>query len=154
MDRLPYTKGRFSRILVAIDGSTPSIDAADYAIEMAKKDNAQLIALTVSRISLSTYGLVPSPDALTQAKERHKLEAEQWFNKFNQNAKQKNVQLKTELIDSQMNVEAAIVEYAEREGVDLIILGTRGRSGFKRLLVGSVASGVVTYSTCPVMVVK
>lgn len=151
---MPDTKGRFSKILVAIDGSTPSMDAADYAIEIAKKDNAQLIALTVSRISLSTYGLVPSPDASTQAKDRHKLEAEQWFNKFKQNAKQKNVLLKTELVDSQMTVEAAIVEYAEREGVDLIILGTRGRSGFKRLLVGSVASGVVTYATCPVMVVK
>ena len=74
MGRLSDTKGKFSRILVAIDGSSPSMDGADYAIEMAKKNNAQLIALTVSRISLSVYGLGPSPDALTRAKERHKLE--------------------------------------------------------------------------------
>ena len=38
--------------------------------------------------------------------------------------------------------------------VDLIVIGTRGRSGFKKLLLGSVASGVVTYAHCPVMVVK
>jgi nucleotide-binding universal stress UspA family protein len=44
-------KGRFSKILVTIDGSQPSIDAADYAIEIAKKDNPQLIALTVLDIS-------------------------------------------------------------------------------------------------------
>ena len=37
---------------------------------------------------------------------------------------------------------------------DLIVLGTRGRSGFKRILLGSVASGVITYAHCPVMVVK
>jgi nucleotide-binding universal stress UspA family protein len=36
----------------------------------------------------------------------------------------------------------------------LIAIGTRGRSGFKKLLLGSVASGVVTYAHCPVMVVK
>jgi nucleotide-binding universal stress UspA family protein len=58
------------------------------------------------------------------------------------------------LIDSQMSIEGAIVEYAESHGVDLIIIGTRGRSGFRRLLLGSVASGVINYATCPVLVVK
>jgi nucleotide-binding universal stress UspA family protein len=53
-----------------------------------------------------------------------------------------------------MSVEGTIVEYAERQGVDLIVIGTTGRSGFKKLLLGSVASGVVNYATCPVMVVK
>lgn len=51
-------------------------------------------------------------------------------------------------------MEATIVDYAERESVKLIVIGTRGRTGFKRLLLGSVALGVVTYSHCPVMVVK
>ena len=82
------------------------------------------------------------------------LEAKQWFDKLIQIAKENDLQLKTEIIDSQMSIEAAIVEYAESHGVDLIIIGTRGRSGFKKMLLGSVASGVVTYATCPVMVVK
>jgi hypothetical protein len=42
------------------------------------------------------------------------------------------------------------VEYVERKNIDLIVMGTRGRSGFKRLLLGSTASGVVTYAHCPV----
>jgi nucleotide-binding universal stress UspA family protein len=46
------------------------------------------------------------------------------------------------------------VAFAEKDNVDLIIIGTRGRSGFRKLLLGGVASGVVTYSHCPVMVVK
>ena len=48
----------------------------------------------------------------------------------------------------------AIVDYAEKNKVDLIVTGTKGRSGFTKLLLGSVASGVVTYASCPVMVVK
>ena len=55
---------------------------------------------------------------------------------------------------SPIKVPASIVNYAENTGVDLIVVGTRGRSGFKRLLLGSVASDVVTYAHCPVLVVK
>jgi nucleotide-binding universal stress UspA family protein len=46
------------------------------------------------------------------------------------------------------------VNYAEEEKVDLITIGTRGRTGIIRMLLGSVASAVVTYAHCPVMVVK
>ena len=151
---LAVTKHEFSRILVAVDGSEASMDAADYAIDMAKMYNAQVTTLTVSHISLSSYGLAAPPDAIKQRKEKHELESKQWFDKFKQSAKQNDIQLKTELIDSQMSVEGAIVEYAESNGIDVIILGTRGRSGIKKLLLGSVASGVITYATCPVIVVK
>jgi nucleotide-binding universal stress UspA family protein len=148
-------KGRFSKILVAVDGSEISMDAADYGIEMAKKDKALLIALTVSHISLSSsIGFPHPPNEIKQAKGRHELEAKQWFTRINENAEQNNVELKTELIEREMSIEAEIVEYAEREGIDLIIIGTKGRSGFKKLLLGSVALGVVNYATCPVMVVR
>ena len=148
-------KGRFSTILVGIDGSESSIDAADYAIEMAKKDGAQVIALTVNRIPLSSYGLATPQDEVKQSKENEEMqEFKEWLDKINQNAKQNSVQLKTEIINSQMSVEAAIVEYAESEGVDLIVIGTRGNSGIKNMLLGSIASGVVKYAICPVMVVK
>ncbi len=53
-----------------------------------------------------------------------------------------------------MSVVAAIVEYAESEDIDLIVIGTKGTSDIKNMFLGSTASGVVKYSTCPVMVVK
>jgi nucleotide-binding universal stress UspA family protein len=53
-----------------------------------------------------------------------------------------------------VNLVGAIVEYAELENIDLLVIGSRGLTGFKKLLVGSVASGVVTYAHCPVLVVK
>jgi len=98
-------KGKFSKILVAVDGSEISMDAADYGIEIAKKDKALLIALTVSHISLSSsIGFPQPPNELKQAKERHELEAKQWFTRINKNAEQNNVELKTELIEREMSI--------------------------------------------------
>ena len=145
---------KFSKILVAVDGSEQSMQAADYAMELAKKYNAQLIALTVSHIPLSSYGFGSRPDTTKQDKEKQSLESKQWFRNIEEAGIEYNISLRTDLIDSQMSVEGTIVEYAERQGVDLIVIGTTGRSGFKKLLLGSVASGVVNYATCPVMVVK
>lgn len=148
-------KGKFSKILVAIDGSQPSMDAAQYAIEMAKKDAAQIIALTVNRIPLSSYGLATPEGELKSPQEKETvLESNERLANLEQIAKQNNVDLKTELINSQMSIDGTIVEYAESKDVDLIIMGTRGRSGFRKLLLGSTASAVVTYSPCPVMIVK
>lgn len=53
-----------------------------------------------------------------------------------------------------MRASGVIVNYAENMNVELIVVGTRGRSGLKRLLLGSVASDVATYVHCPVLVVK
>ena len=150
----------FSKILVAIDGSQPSIDAADYAIEMAKKNNnSQLIALTVldtstprrlssSFITAPTYGL--------KELEEERKRAQKWLESISNKVQEieKNIQYKAEIIEGSISVEGTIVDYAENENIDLIVIGTRGRSGFKRMLLGSVASKVVTYATCPVLVIK
>jgi len=47
-----------------------------------------------------------------------------------------------------------IVGYSEKNRIDMIVIGSRGLSGIKKMLLGSVASGVVTYSHCPVLVAK
>ena len=145
---------KFSKIVVAVDGSEQSMQAADYAIELAKKYNAQLTALTVSHIPLSSYGFGSRPDTIKHDREKEMLESQQWIRTIEEAGARHNISLKTDLIDSQMSVEGTIVEYAESHDADLIVIGTTGRSGFKKLLLGSVASGVVNYATCPVMVVK
>ena len=53
-----------------------------------------------------------------------------------------------------MKASASIVNYADNEKANLIVIGTRGRSILKKLMLGSVASDVVTYAHCPVLVVK
>ncbi|MGC2575621.1 MAG: universal stress protein [Candidatus Nitrosopolaris sp.] len=58
------------------------------------------------------------------------------------------------LLASTERIAAEIVDYAQLKNADLIVLGTKGRSSFKKLLLGSVASEVVTYAHCPVLIVK
>ena len=54
----------------------------------------------------------------------------------------------SDVILSNKSVIAEIVDYAENNNIDLLVIGTRGRSGVRRLLLGSIASGVVTYYLC------
>jgi nucleotide-binding universal stress UspA family protein len=68
-------------------------------------------------------------------------------------ANEKDIHIKTEIISSK-DIAGGMLDFAEENNIDLIVIGTRGRSGFKRLLVGSVASHVVAYAHCPVLVVK
>jgi nucleotide-binding universal stress UspA family protein len=148
-------KGKFSRILVGIDGSESSLNASEYAIEMAKKDGAQVIALGIKPLPLSSYGLAAPQDEAKLSKEDKELhDINESLDTVDQNAKRNNVQIKKEIINSQMSIEGAIVEYAESEDVDLIVIGTRGTSDIKNMLLGNIASGVVKYAACPVMVVK
>ena len=48
----------------------------------------------------------------------------------------------------------SIVNYADDKKADLIVIGTKGRTGLKRLILGSVASGVVTHASCPVLITR
>ena len=146
--------GGFSKILLALDGSESSRDAAHYAIELAKSNSAELIVITVLHKSLSSYGLAPAPSESQLDREKRALKTKEWFEKVTHEAEATHVTFRTELVDTQLSIESAIVEYAEEENADLIVMGTRGLSGFKRLLLGSVALGVATYSTCPVLIIK
>ena len=67
---------------------------------------------------------------------------------------QLDISLKTQIISTGESPIKEIVEFANHEEVDLIVVGTRGRSGIKKMLLGSTASGVVTYAHCPVLIGK
>ena len=150
-------KRRFPKILVGIDGSEASIDASRSAIVIAKKYNSQLTALFVLhmhgiRSVSSTF--ITAPTYGVEGFEEDKRAAQEWLDRIRLEGQGEGIDIGTKIIEGYTSVEVTIVDYAEREGVDLIVLGTRGRTGFKRLLLGSVALGVVTYSHCPVLVVK
>jgi nucleotide-binding universal stress UspA family protein len=141
---------RFSKILVGIDSSEESFKAAQYAMDLAKKDGAQLIALTVNEIAPSSFLNIVDPLTLEKWKSRIQRQSEASFNRVStygldiEDDSSGRVQLRAEIIDSALPAYAAIVDYAEKEGVDLIVVGTRGKTGFKRILLGSVALGVLT----------
>jgi nucleotide-binding universal stress UspA family protein len=139
----------FQKILVAIDGSDASMDAADYAISISKEYSAELHALHVIRADVDLFGVHTDSEYTTTMKN----EGEKYLDKVKLKGNEKNIQIKPQIIAS-INIAGAIVDFAEQNSIDLIVVGTRGSSGFKKLLLGSVASGVVTYAHCPVMVVK
>jgi nucleotide-binding universal stress UspA family protein len=83
-----------------------------------------------------------------------KERAQQEVDKVKQMATENKVSVNTDVLIKYTSVVKEIVEYAEKKKVEMIVIGSRGMTGFKKLLLGSVASGVVTYSHCPVLVVK
>jgi len=144
---------KFTKILVPIDGSDNSMDAIDYGIALAKKYNAKLVILNVIYTPASTFVYTKQAwfdEFLKKARD----EAEKWFEKIRKNATEKGVEFKTHTVEEMYSIAAGIVKYAEDENVDLIIIGSTGKTGFKRLLLGSVASDVLRHAICPVMVVK
>lgn len=146
--------------MVAIDGSEQSLDAASYAISFAEAYHSELIALyVVSSLTQDDYDsdmqVEKIPESVKKIMNEAKKESDPWFSRIKSElATGSSVSFHTKIILSPMKVPASIVNYAENTGVDLIVVGTRGRSGFKRLLLGSVASDVLTYAHCPVLVVK
>lgn len=143
------------KILVAVDGSNPSLNASTYAIEMAKRNDAELIVLNI--VSPTPYSQFEY-DNIGRMEEIERIDKEnaqqQIVDKVKQKATEKKVNVKTDVLIKYTSVVKEIVEYAEEMNVDMIVIGSKGMTGFKKLLLGSVASGVVKYSHCPVLVVK
>ena len=147
------------KLLVAVDGSESSTRAAEYAIEIAKNRDWKIIALYVV-VSERGYDfpsgmLVPvTPSSLGQLIDRSQNEAQVWSKPIAAKASTANVQLTVEVVATPTSVVAAILDYAEKNGTDLIIVGSSTRSGITKKVLGSVASGVVNTASCAVMVVK
>jgi nucleotide-binding universal stress UspA family protein len=156
-----YNKDKnFSKILVAIDGSHSSMKAAEYAIELARKNKSQLIVLYVidaykypyllsSTILAPTFGM----EKFMEEKKEAKNLMEEMKEKYLQSTEDMEIKnLKTEIIEGKLSVAATIVEQAELENADLIVMGSRGKTGFKKMLIGSVSLDVVKYAHCSVLI--
>jgi nucleotide-binding universal stress UspA family protein len=148
----------FSKILVAIHElrTTTSNPVVDYAIKVAQDYDAQLVILHVIRANVNNLHSMNLPGHVIEMKKQ----AQAYFIKIteklhdNENRNKENIlRIKTEIIAS-LRIADALVSYAKDKRIDLIIIGTRGRSKLKGMLLGSVASDVVRYAHCPVLVVK
>jgi len=145
--------------LVPVDGSKPSIDASVQAIDIAKYLDAELIALYIVspdiRYDYMEDIITPRlPRALKDVMMIAMQKGERHVKKVQQKASQKKVKVKTDVVIGVSSIVKEIVGYSEKNRIDMIVIGSRGLSGIKKMLLGSVASGVVTYSHCPVLVAK
>jgi nucleotide-binding universal stress UspA family protein len=141
-----------SRILVSIDGSKNSQRASDVAIELAKEYGSELIVLNVVPIS----GYVGETDISRQTFEQYcdymESASKRSVDEVTSSAKNQGIIAVGEVLRPDSSIVETIVGAADK--VDLIVIGTRGFGGFKKLVLGSVSSGVVAHANCNVLVVR
>ena len=148
---------RLTRVLVAVDGSEYSKRAAKIAVTLCKAVNAELIALhaiPVPRYSFTAEagGMYPFP--LDQYFTSARKEGQELVDEAVALAKNNGVQATGLVASPTYSIVEAIVQAAISHDIDLIVLGSRGLSGFKKLLMGSVSSAVVNHAHCSVLVAR
>jgi len=144
MTQLPRT------ILVATDFSDTAEQALDYAIALASKLGARVYLLNA--IALPTFGVVPELGVGPTSTMIDGIVSD------NQQALDKLIAAKAPMkIHTLMRTgdpRDLIVDTAAEVGADLIVMGTHGRRGVTRALLGSVAEGVLRHATCPVLTIR
>ena len=147
------SEASLKRIVVPLDGSDSSFKAAKYAIKIAKPEKAEIIfmhaVVNPPYVEYSAGGI-----AITHYIEEAKRHAEMWYMDVGRQATKEGVNFSVETILDINSAADAIVNYAGNKKADLIVMGTKGRTGIRRFLLGSVASGVVAHARCSVMVVR
>ncbi|HEX9708536.1 MAG TPA: universal stress protein [Candidatus Thermoplasmatota archaeon] len=140
-------------ILAAVDGSDESDAALDRAVAMANEAGASLFVVTVADYSPIMKAVDMEPDVLKQIGEGvDPFQAV--LSVALARAEKDGVRARGAVLRERQGVAAAIVRHAEAEGADLIVIGSRGATGLRRVLLGSVAKDVVERAHCPVLVVR
>jgi nucleotide-binding universal stress UspA family protein len=142
-------KPAFKRILVAVDGSEVSMRAVDYASHIAKQESATLTALHI----------IPTPPfeitgEVADYYEQAKKPTKRWMKDVEAVAAGYGLPIRTEILVGAYSILDAILGYAENQSIDLIVTGTRGKTQSVKLRMGSVASGLVEFANCPVLVIR
>ena len=140
----------FHTLLVAIDGSGIGMKALERAIEMARGWKADLHVLYV--IETGLISSVPMDNTWEVIYSLLEQEGLTLLDAAESKASEAGVTLKKHLLQGHAGNE--ILNLAETEGVDLIVVGSRGKSEIDRILIGSVSGHVVKYSTVSTMVVR
>ncbi len=140
----------FKKILLAYDGSSCAQSAFGTALSIAKAESAVLTICTVVdpiEVAGANAPMPPTQAALDDALAR----ARALLADATTRAREAGVDASTELLEGEPAHE--LVELAARAGVDVIVMGTHGRSGLKRLFLGSVAEDTLRSAGVPVIVV-
>ena len=143
----------FRKILVATDGSKYSNAAASEAVAIAKRCGATLIAASVVPYeSISPLGIVHSEMQWELVTEESRKAAENNIKNVKEIAEKEDVKIEELILEGRPY--EAIINAAKEKRVDLIVVGSHGRTGLDRLLMGSVTERVIGHADCAVLVVK
>jgi nucleotide-binding universal stress UspA family protein len=141
------------RILLARSFSASSDAAIPYAFDLAARTGATVHMVHAAVLRKNPFGASPSaPTSVDKLRERLRLFAHRGVSRGG-GIDPGSVPVHHEIIHY-VGAAPALLRYAEEEDVDLIVMGTHGRSGARRMLLGSVAEEVVREAPCPVLIVR
>ena len=142
------------KILIGVDDSKHSQRALEYVKKMPWPEGTRVLVVSAVREVVPAYSEVYAPTA--PYSERMMDDLFKYHQEIVSDAEKvlKDSGFKTEAKVLQGDPRTVIVDLARNEGVDLVVVGSHGRTGIAKILIGSVASHIVTHSPCSVMVVK
>ena len=143
-------KELYKKILVATDGSANTARAIKYGIELARVADADVCAVYV--LDTSACASLPMDAAWTGMYELLRAEGNEALKYVEEKCEQSSVPFEGVVLDGHPAHE--IVDYASENEIDLIVMGTLGKTGLDRILLGSVASTVAHTSGIPVMIIR
>ncbi len=140
------------KILIPTDGSDYSRYATDYAVNLCQALRAEIVLVSVVDVRYDmydAYGEVPAPARMEE------LIREQVSKSLDKSAAEIQAKgIKVKKILKIGDVIREILEVVTQEGVDLIVIGTHGRKGISRFLLGSTTEKLIRSATCPVLTVR
>lgn len=142
----------FQNILVPFDLSTQSTRAFKIALDIAKCRDSKITLLTCLEGDAWHHKYYDSRADAELIKKQKKV-SEKHLEKLESLAEKNNVSVQSQIITSK-SVVNDIVNYAKSRKYDLVVIGSHSRTGFDKLLLGSVANGVSQKIGCPVLIVK
>lgn len=140
----------YERILVPTDGSAGVEHAIEQAVSLASVHGASVHAVFV--VNTASFASLPMETSWEGVSDMLREDAEEALARVREIADASGVDVRTHMLEGGPSNE--IVAFADEEGCDLIVMGTHGRGGIDRLLLGSVAERVVRSSSVPVLTVR
>lgn len=141
------------KILVPFDYSNFSRKTVDMAMEFAKKFDSKLLLLTCLDNEFVSGPMYVDNDASEKAFSKKYDDAKNQLKQLKQQADYQGINTDVDILRASDIVEK-ITEYAKQKKIDLIMMGTHGRTGFEKLLFGSKSEETLHNVDCPVMIVK
>lgn len=140
----------YKKILIATDGSEYTKKAVDYGVDLSKHTGAKLHAIYV--VDTAAFASIPMDAAWESMYELLRQEGNEATKYVAEKAEAEGLEIERLTVEGHPADE--LIKYAESNSIDMIILGTIGKSGLDRFLLGSVAEKVVRNSKIPVLVVR
>jgi nucleotide-binding universal stress UspA family protein len=141
------------QILIPIDRSEYNNKIIEYAISLSKAWNAKITAIHVIDTGRG-IGDGKDKEIKPEMIQEEKICAEDLLNEIDLTAKKEGINIEKEILEKNDKVGKTIIEYAKKNEMDVIVIGTKGMTAVEEYFFGSVVKDVFQYAHCPVFAIR